>query len=51
MDIELNVEPDEETLEEWLMDGVAEADDGCPVELDGHCPHGRPSWFIHLGLI
>ena len=44
-------EPDFETLEEWLMDSGCEATDGCWVEHDGHCPHGKPSWFLKLGLI
>jgi hypothetical protein len=28
-----------------------EALDGCPVEPDGICPHGHPSWLRYLGLI
>ena len=44
-------EPDMETLEDWLMDSGCEATDGCWVEHDGHCPHGKPSWFLKLGLI
>lgn len=45
-------EPDWETLQEWMFDGVCEAVDGCyPIELDGHCEHGAPSWFLYLGLI
>lgn len=43
--------PDVETLEYWLRDGVAEATDGCRVEPDGYCPHGKPSWFIALNMI
>lgn len=43
--------PTDEQLEEWIFDGVAEATDGCQVEPDGHCPHGKPSWLIELGLI
>ena len=44
--------PDEETLMEWSDDGLCEAVDGCPgIELDGHCEHGSPSWFLELGLI
>ena len=38
-------------LEEWCFDGVAEALDGCPVEVDGSCPHGLPSWLRALGLV
>jgi len=22
----------------------------CKVEIDGTCPHGRPSWLYYLGL-
>jgi hypothetical protein len=44
-------EPDLETLDEWFMDTVCEATDGCIVEHDGRCPHGHPSWFLRLGLI
>jgi len=38
-------------LSEWLSDGVAEATDGCRVEPDGRCQHGKPSWFLVMGLI
>lgn len=44
-------EPDFEQLEEWLEEGKAEATDGCPVEPDGECEHGFPSWLVELGLI
>jgi len=39
------------TLNRWMNDGGAEATDGCWVEPDGTCPHGRSSWLIVLGLI
>jgi len=39
------------TLEKWSFDMVAQATDGCRVELDGSCPHGHVSWFLYLGLI
>lgn len=47
------VRPDAGTLERWLLDSVCEAacEHGCIVEHDGHCPHGKPSWFLKLGLI
>lgn len=38
-------------VERWMDDGVAEATDGCRVEPDGTCPHGKPSWLIELGYI
>lgn len=44
-------EPDIEQLEEWAMDSVVEATDGCHVEPDGVCPHGHVSWLIYLGYI
>ena len=44
-------EPDLETLEEWMWDGMCEATDSCIVEPDGVCPHGHPSWLLRLGLI
>lgn len=44
--------PDLETLMEWMMeDGGCEATDGCWVEPDGVCPHGKKSWLLELGLI
>jgi len=43
--------PDREALEEWAMDSVCEATDGCRVEPDGICPHGHPSWLLVLGYI
>lgn len=39
------------TMQRWLNDGVAKATDGCRVEPDGHCEHGKPSWLLRLGLI
>jgi len=44
-------EPSIEQLEEWAEEGGCEATDGCWVEMDGHCEHGNPSWFIELYLI
>ena len=34
-------------------DGTCEAvcPEGCIVETDGTCEHGRPSWMLLLGLI
>ena len=43
--------PSIEQLEEWLAEGGCEATDGCWVEPDGTCPHGRPSWLLRLGLV
>jgi len=44
-------EPTDDDIEEWIMDSVCEATDGCEVEHDGHCPHGHPSWLIQLGIM
>jgi len=38
-------------LESWVFDGACEAIDGCVVEPDGRCPHGAPSWLIHMGMV
>jgi hypothetical protein len=43
--------PSIKTMENWMENGVAKATDGCRVEPDGHCPHGKPSWLLELGLI
>ncbi len=44
-------EPDDETIAFWICDGVTEATDGCPIEPDGVCPHGHPSWLLRMGII
>lgn len=43
--------PSMATLLRWSSDGVAKATDGCRVEPDGHCEHGKPSWLLKMGLI
>lgn len=43
--------PSWDDLQEWEDAGVAEATDGCVVELDGVCPHGEESWLLVLGWI
>lgn len=43
--------PSLKTLEKWMDTGVAKATDGCRVEPDGTCPHGKPSWLLRLGMI
>ena len=43
--------PSVATMTRWLNDGVAKATDGCQVEPDGYCEHGKPSWIIKMGLI
>ena len=43
--------PDVETLEAWMDEGGCEATDGCWVEPDGVCPHGKKSWLLVAGMI
>lgn len=43
--------PTMDELEHWVMEGYAEATDGCEVEPDGICPHGKESWLISMGFI
>jgi len=44
-------QPDMDTLEQWMWEGIAEATDGCPIEVDGTCIHGHRSWFLVLGFV
>jgi len=39
------------TMARWMSDGIARATDGCEVEPDGMCEHGKPSWLIVEGII
>jgi len=39
------------TLERWSSDCGCKSLDGCWVEPDGTCEHGRPSWLLALGYI
>ena len=43
--------PDLETLMQWEDEGFCQATDGCVVEPDGVCSHGKRSWLLELGLI
>jgi hypothetical protein len=43
--------PSMTTLSKWCNDGVAKATDGCKVEPDGVCVHGKKSWLLVMGLI
>ncbi|MFQ5858413.1 MAG: hypothetical protein ACE5LU_22660 [Anaerolineae bacterium] len=47
------VRPDWDTLMRWEAEGGCEAacEYQCWVEPDGYCPHGKPSWFLKMGLI
>ena len=40
--------PDEDTLAEWLADGVCRCPDDCLVAPDGCCEHGLASWALVL---
>lgn len=46
-------QPSQQELEDMLLGNVdSRAIDGCePVEPDGECQHGCPSWLIYLELI
>lgn len=45
-------EPPLDLLMEWFDEGGGcEATDGCWIDPDGVCPHGYPSWLLHLGYI
>ena len=43
--------PSVATMQRWMNDGIAKATDGCEVEPDGRCQHGKPSWLIVAGVI
>ena len=43
--------PTIEDLMRWESEGGCMAIDGCWVEPDGHCEHGKPSWLLYLGMI
>lgn len=38
--------PDEDTLAEWLADGVCRCPDDCLVTPDASCEHGLASWWL-----
>lgn len=41
--------PDDDTLAEWLADGVCRSPDGCLVRPDSACRHGLAWWALVLG--
>jgi len=43
--------PGLKTLEKWVCDGGCKATDGCKVDPDGTCIHGKKSWLLVLGMI
>jgi hypothetical protein len=40
--------PDEETMAEWLADGMCRSPDACLVQPEGWCRHGLASWKLIL---
>ena len=40
--------PDEDTLAEWIADGVCRCPDECLVGPDEWCEHGLASWHLIL---
>jgi hypothetical protein len=49
--IEVRKPPCIKTLEKWSSDCGCKAIDGCWVEPDGICEHGKPSWLLALNYI
>lgn len=43
--------PDEDTLTEWVADGVCRSPDECLVTPEGWCPHGLASWWLILSAL
>lgn len=43
--------PDEDTLAEWVADGVCRCPDECLVEPEQWCSHGLASWWLILGAL
>jgi hypothetical protein len=43
--------PDDDTLAEWLADGVCRCPDECLVTPDGWCEHGLASWAMVLDAL
>lgn len=43
--------PDDDTLAEWVADGVCRCPDECLVPPDGWCEHGLASWYLILAAL
>jgi hypothetical protein len=43
--------PDDDTLAEWLADGVCRCPDECLVAPEGWCEHGLASWWLILDAL
>lgn len=40
--------PDEDTLADWVAEGLARCPDDCVAAYDGCCDHGLASWWLVL---
>ena len=40
--------PDDDTIAEWVADGVCRCPDDCIVAPDAWCEHGLASWWLIL---
>jgi hypothetical protein len=40
--------PDEDTIADWLADGVCRCPDECLAAPEGWCDHGLASWWLIL---
>jgi hypothetical protein len=43
--------PDDDTLAEWIADGVCRCPDECLVAPEGWCEHGLASWTMILAAL
>jgi hypothetical protein len=43
--------PDDETLAEWIADGVCRCPDDCLVAPEAWCEHGLASWALILAAL
>ncbi len=43
--------PDEDTLADWLADGVCRCPDECLVGIGGWCAHGLAGWDLILAAM
>jgi hypothetical protein len=43
--------PDDETLADWVADGVCRCPDECLVAPDAWCEHGLASWWLVLAAL
>lgn len=44
-------QPDDDTLAEWIADGVCRCPDECLVAPEGWCEHGLASWTLILAAL